>query len=409
MTTAIELTRQNVATLTRGLPRSARFGLKVALAIRKGDLVIELPTGERFRVRGAEAGPSAEVKLFNWGLVSRALRAGDLGVHESYLAGEWTSPDVTAFLELFCVNDEILTRELAAGPFVRIFLRLRHWLNRNSRSGSRRNIAAHYDLGNDFYRLWLDPSMTYSSAVFEPGEKDLTAAQIAKYRSLAERTEIGAGDHVLEIGCGWGGFAEFAARERGARVTGLTISREQYDFARRRIFEAGLADRVDIRFQDYREVEGSFDRIASIEMFEAVGEEYWPVYFDRIGRVLKPGGRAGIQVITIQDRIFPNYKRTPDFIQRYVFPGGMLPTPTHMSELGHRFGLALTSEKVFGQDYARTLAEWRQRFLDAWPRIVPLGFDDRFKRLWEYYLHYCEAGFRSGNIDVRQLVYVKGA
>jgi cyclopropane-fatty-acyl-phospholipid synthase len=258
--------------------------------------------------------------------------------------------------------------------------------------------------------------MTYSAALFDEAhpvqsphtaEDDLARGQLRKYSALAEKAKIGPDHHVLEIGCGWGGFAEFAAKSIGCKVTGLTISQEQYDYARRRIFDQGLTERVEIRFQDYRDERGAYDRIASIEMFEAVGERYWPVYFNQLSQRLKPGGIAGIQVITIQDRFFETYKREIDFIRRYIFPGGMLPSPGIMKTLGEKVGLALHHERIFGLDYAVTLAEWRTRFRAAWPTLVPLGFDERFRRMWEYYLAYCEAGFRSGNIDVRQLVYTK--
>jgi cyclopropane-fatty-acyl-phospholipid synthase len=247
--------------------------------------------------------------------------------------------------------------------------------------------------------------MTYSSAMFAHGANDLEGAQAAKYRSLARDTGIAAGDHVLEIGCGWGGFAEFAAREIGCRVTGLTISKEQHTFARERIARAGLSDKVDIKLQDYRDETGKYDRIASIEMFEAVGEKYWPVFFGKVKDCLKAGGTAGMQIITINERAFQIYRKRPDFIQRYVFPGGMLPTPSILRSLGAQHGLSHLRECAFPQDYARTLAEWRERFWASWERIVPLGFDERFKRLWEFYLHYCEAGFRAEYIDVRQVIY----
>jgi cyclopropane-fatty-acyl-phospholipid synthase len=296
---------------------------------------------------------------------------------------------------------------LGHAPIIRAWQAFRHWLNRNSRAGSRRNIHAHYDLGNAFYAQWLDRSMTYSSALFDAAGRDLAAAQARKYQALCERTGIGPDDHVLEIGCGWGGFAEHVASRIGARVTALTISREQHEFARRRIAEIGLADRVEVRLQDYRDETGSYDRIASIEMFEAVGKEYWPTYFGQLRDRLKPGGTAGLQVITIRDEFFATYSREIDFIRRYIFPGGMLPTPSIMRDLGLRAGLPLVSERVFGLDYARTLAEWRDRFLQAWPTIRPLGFDERFKRIWQYYLCYCEAGFRAGSIDVRQMVFAR--
>ncbi len=292
-----------------------------------------------------------------------------------------------------------------ASRLLTLVQRVRHWLNDNSPKGSRRNISAHYDLGNQFYRHWLDPTMTYSSALFSTGAKDLESAQQAKYRALARDAAIGPDDHVLEIGCGWGGFAEFAAREIGCRVTGLTISREQHDFASARIAAAGLADKVDIQLRDYRDETGRYDRIASIEMFEAVGEKYWPVFFGKLKECLKAGGTAGMQIITINEAAYATYRKRPDFIQRYVFPGGMLPTPAILKSLGAEQGLSFLRERVFAEDYARTLAEWRTRFWASWEKIVPLGFDERFKKLWEFYLHYCEAGFRAEYIDVRQVIY----
>jgi cyclopropane-fatty-acyl-phospholipid synthase len=235
----------------------------------------------------------------------------------------------------------------------------------------------------------------------------LESAQAAKYRALARAAGIGPDDHVLEIGCGWGGFAEFAAREIGCKVTGLTISREQLEFARERIRLAGLGDKVTFKFQDYRDERSTYDRVVSIEMFEAVGEQYWPAYFSKVHDVLKPGGRAGLQIITINERAFPEYRANPDFIQRYIFPGGMLPTPRILDGLTSQQGLQKCDERVFPQDYARTLKLWRERFRRAWDQIGPLGFDERFKRMWEFYLHYCEAGFRDEFIDVRQLVYAR--
>ena len=284
---------------------------------------------------------------------------------------------------------------------------MRFWLQSNSRRQAKKNISYHYDLGNDFYGLWLDDTMTYSSALFQTGQESLETAQTAKYASMVDEMGAVAGDHVLEIGCGWGGFAEYAAKERGLKVTGLTISREQHDFATARMERLGLSDRVEIKMQDYGDETGQYDGIASIEMFEAVGEKYWPTYFEKVSDCLKPGGKAGLQIITIQDQMFEDYRSGTDFIQRYIFPGGMLPPPGKLAEIGKSLGLDLKDQKIFGQDYARTLLEWRQRFRTAWPQIRPMGFDERFKRLWEFYLHYCEAGFRAGNIDVRQLVYEK--
>lgn len=405
-TDAIRLDERNFSDIVRGLPAKARMVFKAAMAMPRGSLKVRLPDGRAVLVEGKAPGPNAELVLKNWRLPGRAFAGGTIGVAESYMDGDWESPDVTSFLELFVVNTE--TGEKVAGGaswIVNTVQRIRHWLNENTRTGSKRNISAHYDLGNAFYQKWLDPSMTYSSALYSAGANDLESAQAAKYRALAKDTGIGAADHVLEIGCGWGGFAEFAAREIGCRVTGLTISREQHDFAKARIQRAGLADKVDIKLQDYRDETGRYDRIASIEMFEAVGEKYWPTFFGKVKECLKPGGTAGFQIITINEAAYKTYRARPDFIQRYVFPGGMLPTPTILKSLGSDHGLAYLRERVFAQDYARTLAEWRERFWASWERIVPLGFDDRFKKLWEFYLHYCEAGFRASYIDVRQVVY----
>ena len=394
--------------LCRGLPRRARFALRALSHLPLGTLDLVTPDGRRLRAGGIGPGPHAELRLANWKPFARSFAGGTIGAAESYIDGDWDSPDVTAVLELFVVNREH-GEKIAGGAsrMLNLVQRVRHWLNDNTRAGSKRNIAAHYDLGNAFYRLWLDPTMTYSSAYYGRGANDLESAQNAKYRALAEGAGITRDHHVLEIGCGWGGFAEFAAREIGCRVTGLTISREQLAFARQRIERAGLADRVEFKFQDYRDETGRYDRIASIEMFEAVGERHWPIYFEKLKDCLKPGGTAGLQIITIDPRAFDAYRRAPDFIQRYVFPGGMLPTAEILNRLGIERGLKQIGERIFAQDYARTLAEWRTRFLASWEKIAPLGFDERFRRLWSFYLHYCEAGFRSEYIDVRQIFLKK--
>ncbi len=403
---ALRLDASNFTEFARGLPAKARMVLQAGLSLPMGTLTARLPDGRVVRLGGHAPGPDAKLVLKNWRLPARAFAGGTIGVAESYMDGDWESPDVTTFLELFVVNQEA-GEKVAGGAnwLIMTIQRIRHWFNDNTRSGSKRNISAHYDLGNAFYSQWLDPSMTYSSALYQTGANDLESAQAAKYRALAQDTGIGPNDHVLEIGCGWGGFAEFAAREIGCRVTGLTISREQLDYARQRIAKAGLSDRVEFKFQDYREETGRYDRIASIEMFEAVGEKYWPVFFGKVKECLKPGGTAGMQIITINEGAFDMYRKRPDFIQRYVFPGGMLPTPEILRSMGAAHGLSFLRERVFPQDYARTLAEWRERFWASWDRIVPLGFDNRFKKLWEFYLHYCEAGFRAEYIDVRQVVY----
>ncbi|KAB2876702.1 MAG: class I SAM-dependent methyltransferase [Pseudorhodoplanes sp.] len=406
MPETIVVTPNNHRQALAGLPRAMRAVLGLAARIACGTLEVRLADGRTFVFRGTHHGPAAMVAIRSERLAWRLLRSGDIGIAESYLRGEWETPDLTQLLYLFCVNVEAM-QAIRANPVTRWLQGLRHWLNRNTRRQARRNIHAHYDLGNEFYRAWLDPTMTYSSALFDQGSSDLAAAQVRKYESLAQQIALAPDHHVLEIGCGWGGFAEYAAKTVGARVTGLTISRAQYDYARKRMFEAGLADKVTIKLQDYRDESGRYDRIASIEMIEAVGEEFWPDYFRQIRDRLAAGGIAGIQAITIQERFFANYRREIDYIRRYIFPGGMLPSPTVLRALGERFGLPLVTEKVFGEDYARTLAVWRERFRSAWPSLVPLGFDERFRRLWEYYLAYCEAGFLSRNIDVRQMIFAK--
>jgi cyclopropane-fatty-acyl-phospholipid synthase len=403
----IKVTPENARTALAELPRMVQLALGFASRLRRGTLDVTLLDGRVMRFGGAEPGPSAQMTLHSYGFASKLINNGDIGIAEAYLRGEWDTPDLTQFLYLFCVNHELIQSMLANKPLVRFVQTVRHWFNRNTKRQARRNIYAHYDIGNAFYSAWLDPSMTYSSALYEDDTPDLTAAQNNKYRRLAEAIDLRPGQKVLEIGCGWGGFAEFAAKTFNAKVVGLTISKEQRDFAQKRIQAAGLNDNVEIKLQDYRDERDRYDRIASIEMIEAVGEEFWPNYFSQVRDRLLPGGLAGIQAITIQDSMFQSYRREVDFIQRYVFPGGMLPSPQVLKAFGERFGVPVIGERIFGQDYAKTLATWRNNFRAAWPNLKPLGFDERFRRLWEYYLAYCEAGFLSGNIDVRQVVFAK--
>ncbi len=388
----------------KGLPGIFRSALDtMTRGWMAGDVTFVTPDGRALRLRSDAGGPSAIIRIRNFRFIRRALMAGDIGFAEAYAAGEWETPDLTAVLSVFSLNFQNLTHVTEGNPFVGVLNFLGHVLNANSRKGSRRNIHAHYDLGNAFYSRWLDPSMTYSSARYQNGADGLEAAQKEKYGALARRMSLSADHHMLEIGCGWGGFAEFAAGEIGARVTGITISKEQHDFARRRMFEAGLAERADIQLIDYRDVTGVFDRVASIEMFEAVGEKYWPTYFQTIHDRLKPDGRAGLQIITIQDELFEGYRRRADFIQRYIFPGGMLISESRLRQETGRAGLAWSEPDRFGLDYAATLAIWKQRFGAAWDEIRRLGFDERFRSIWEFYLSYCEAGFRTGRTDVIQI------
>lgn len=403
---SLDVTPANVSRIA-GIPRLARIAFQALLKIQRGSLLIVLPDGRRLRFRGSEPGEDAEMIIRDFRLTRRFIANGDLGAAEAFLDGMWDSPNVTAFLQFFLRNGEALQDKLLGMPLARAVSRFGHLLRRNSKSGSKRNIEYHYDLGNGFYRRWLDPTMTYSAARFEHPGQDLSEAQINKYRSLAEQIDLKPEHHLLEIGSGWGGFAEYAASEIGCRVTGITISKEQLAFARERMEKKQLGHKVDIRYQDYRDVDEKFDRIASIEMFEAVGEEYWPAYFDKIRHCLKPGGKAGLQIITIADKSFAAYRKRADFIQRYIFPGGMLPSPTALRQQVAQAGLTWAGNLEFGLDYAETLKQWRERFRAAWPEIRTQGFDERFRRMWEYYLSYCEAGFRAGNIDVTQVTLAR--
>ena len=403
----ISLTANSFATASRGVPTACREMLRFTLGLSVGSLRLTLPDGRLFVVETGHPGPQAEIVMNRWRFARRVMFAGDVGLGDSYGDGDWDSPDITAVVKIFAVNEDLTANFLARSPLARLAFQFRHFLNRNTKSGSKRNISAHYDLGNRFYAEWLDRSMTYSAAIFEKGDNDLSSAQTRKYRALAEGMGVKPDEHVLEIGCGWGGFAEFLAKERGARVTGLTISREQLDFAQQRIQQAGLADRVTLKFQDYRDETGSYDRIGSIEMFEAVGESYWGTYFSTLRDRLKVGGTAGLQIITVADRFFEDYRRNIDFIRRFIFPGGMLPSPGKLASLSGGAGLTEVANRSLGADYAETLRQWCERFDAAWPRLQPMGFDERFRRLWRYYLCYCEGGFDAGSIDVHQLVYRK--
>ncbi len=384
----------------------AAFREFVRLASRnwtEGVLEIITPDGLEIPIRGVDGGPEGKIIVRDYRFVGRVLKGGAVGFAEGYIAGEWDTPDLSALLEALSRNYEKLHGLIEGNFLVKAIDRIGHLFRRNSRAGSKRNIHAHYDLGNSFYEQWLDPSMTYSSALYEKPGQALTAAQRNKYANLAKTMGLQSGQSVLEIGCGWGGFAEFAAAEVGAEVTAITISQAQYDYARKRMFDKGLAEKADIQLIDYRDVPGRFDRVASIEMFEAVGEEYWPTYFNKIHEVLAPGGRAGLQIITIRDDIFDRYRRSTDFIQKYIFPGGVLPSEERLQAATAAAGLGWGAIQRFGVDYADTLQEWAVKFLDRWSEIKPLGFDERFRRLWHFYLAYCEAGFRSGRTNVIQL------
>lgn len=369
--------------------------------IAHGTVDVRLPDGS-----GAcfgEGAPHAVLEVRDAALFDAVLARGDIGFAESYLDGHWDSPDPARLLSVLADNREALARAVYGNAFHLVAARLRHLFNANTRKGSRRNIMAHYDLGNDFYRQWLDPTMSYSAALYSSdSERSMASAQLAKYRRILRRIGARPGDRILEIGCGWGGFAETAAREAGAEVHGVTLSPAQLAWAGERMRVAGLDAQVKLELRDYRDLAGQYDHIVSIEMFEAVGERWWNTYFGQISRLLKPEGRALIQTITLRDDLFGRYRRGTDFIQQYVFPGGMLPSPEVFGERAQRAGLAVRDAFAFGSDYARTLAGWRAAFDKAWPEISRQGFDESFRRLWRFYLAYCEAGFRSGCTDVYQ-------
>ncbi|HEX8902573.1 cyclopropane-fatty-acyl-phospholipid synthase family protein [Vitreimonas sp.] len=389
-------------------PARAKAVMLALLNIKGGAIDVTTPSGEILRFGDDDRAPITLV-VKDYRFANRVLKNGDIGFAEAWMAHEWETSDLSGLLTLLADNVERFKRLLTGSFFGKTVNWIRHLSRDNTREGSRRNIHEHYDLGNRFYEAWLDPSMTYSSARFDATVADLEAGQRAKYKALAEHLDLKPGDHVLEIGCGWGGFAEFAAREYGVRVTGITISEEQLAYAKARMERAGLADRVDIRIQDYRDVEGQFDKVASIEMFEAVGERHWATYFSKIADVLKPGGRAALQIITIKNDLFDSYRKRADFIQRYVFPGGMLASVERLKEETAKAGLAWRKAEAFGQSYAVTLAEWSRRFQAKWQDIRAMGFDERFKQLWLFYLSYCEAGFRTGRTDVVQLELAKPA
>ncbi len=401
-------------------PAAARTVLGLLQRLAHGSLTVQLPDGS-VRHFGSAPGQklTATLTLRNWNACSAALRSGDIGFAESYIAGDWSTPNLTALLGIFIANRREVENMVYGSWFGRLAYRVRHLLHRNSVAGSQKNIHAHYDLGNAFYKLWLDDTMNYSSALFD-GDfgQPMGTAQDAKVRRALHMAGVKAGDRVLEIGCGWGALAEMTCLEFGASITGVTLSSEQLAFARERMARLGVTDtaHADLRLQDYRDIgkpdaeghsEAPFDAICSIEMVEAVGREYWPTYFDSVSRLLKPGGRACVQSIVIDDTLFDRYIGSTDFIQQYIFPGGCLPCPREFRKAAEAAGLEVVDEFAFGADYAETLRRWRDSFLAQRVRIVQLGFDERFMRIWEFYLAYCEAAFAQSNIDVVQYTLQK--
>ncbi|MET0982827.1 MAG: cyclopropane-fatty-acyl-phospholipid synthase family protein [Telluria sp.] len=388
------------------VPATAAMVLRLLERLGHGTLHIKSPDGVH-RLFGS-GGVPVVLELKNWNMFGAALRSGDIGFAESFIAGDWQTNNLPGLLELLVKNRGQFEQAVYGSWWGRLVYRVRHLLNRNSRAGSRKNIHAHYDIGNAFYQLWLDPSMTYSSARFNQASgTDLGLAQAEKYRAIIGQLALRPGQRVLELGCGWGGFAEAAAREAGVHVTGLTLSTEQLAYAEQRLREAGLDHMAELRLCDYRDSDGQYDAVASIEMFEAVGETYWPSYFDCVARSLKPGGRACVQTIVIADELFERYRTGTDFIQQYVFPGGMLPSPSAFRRMAQASGLTVTREFAFGIDYADTLAAWRHAFQARLDAVRAQGFDERFIRTWDFYLCYCEAAFRAGNTSVMHFTLEK--
>ena len=382
--------------------------LNIVSRLVTGRATVSMPDGSTYEISSETThGPHAVINVRHWRAIRRLMAEGDLGFVESYLDGDWDSPNLAYVVELAVRNHESWNLSKLQGLMPRLIHRFAHLLRDNSKRGSRRNIAAHYDLGNEFYLQWLDPTMTYSSAYFDKPDQSLTEGQVEKYKRIAQLLDLKPEHHLLEVGFGWGGFAEYAVKTYGCRLTGLTLSTEQLKFAGARMQREGIADKVELRLQDYRDVQGTFDRIASIEMFEAVGESHWPRYFGMIRERLVQGGAAALQIITIAENRFESYRKSADFIQRYIFPGGMLPSVEVLKAQVADARLHMAGADLFGQSYARTLRQWRDRFLGAWHKIEPLGFDDRFRRMWEMYLAYCEGGFRANAINVGQFKLVK--
>jgi cyclopropane-fatty-acyl-phospholipid synthase len=405
MTMSSSTTAASLQPLPPGVPAAARAVFTLLGRLAHGRLDVQLPDGRQHVFgHGDEGQPRAAIRLLDWRVCAAALKSGDIGFAESYIAGHWTTPDLAALLRLFIANRDAIESVIYGTWWGSLLHRAKHLLNRNSRQGSRKNIHAHYDIGNPFYTLWLDGTMNYSSAWFAGRfDQDMATAQHAKVQRALAECQLRPGQRLLEVGCGWGALAEAAARDAGAHVTGITLSHEQLAWARERLAKAGLAGQSDLRLQDYRDLDDEpFDAICSIEMIEAVGREYWPTYFATLARMLKPGGRACIQSIVIRDDLFERYVRGTDFIQQYIFPGGLLPSAAAFRAEARKAGLEVVNELAFGRDYAETLRRWRAAFGAEEARVRRLGFDTRFVRIWEFYLAYCEAAFDTGNTDVVQ-------
>lgn len=372
-----------------------------------GNLIVTYPNGEKREFLGEQSGYSVDIKFNNYKLFTKLFRKGATGLAESYMDGDFETNNLSKLL-LFCYeNESYFLKDKNKYLILDCYIRFKHYLNENTKSKSKKNISYHYDLGNDFYKHWLDKSMTYSSAIFSSSSTDLFDAQINKYEQIAKPLNLNENSTLLEIGCGWGGFSTFVAKNYKSKVTAITISKEQYDFASKKIFQEGLNEKVNIKIKDYREINESYSHIASIEMFEAVGKKYWETFLNTVKNSLSPDGLASLQIITINDDKVKEYQNNPDFIQQYIFPGGVLPSKMQLKKITNQIGLTLTELQNFKNSYAKTLQIWNNKFQIAWPNIAEQGFSLRFKKMWEYYFSYCEAGFISGATDVSQFIIKK--
>jgi cyclopropane-fatty-acyl-phospholipid synthase len=409
-TTSRTASRTAAFVLPQNCPRSSRTVFKLLQKLQHGSLTVQLPDGSMQRF-GQQTLPHATLVLHNWNPFSAALKSGDIGFAESFIAGDWQTPNLTELLRVLIKNRTEVEGVIYGTWMGRLLYRVKHLLHRNTKANSQKNIHAHYDLGNSFYRLWLDDTMNYSAALFGGDlSQPMAQAQHTKVRRALSMAGVKAGDRVLEIGCGWGALAEKATTEFGAHITGVTLSTEQLAFATTRMTRLGLSQHADLRLQDYRDIDDApFDAICSIEMIEAVGREYWPTYFATLAKLLKPGARACVQSIVINDALFERYVNSTDFIQQYIFPGGCLPCPREFRAQAQAAGLEVVDEYAFGHDYGETLKRWRDAFLSQRVQVLAAGFDERFMHIWEFYLAYCEAAFLENNTDVVQYTLQKRA
>ena len=393
--------------MEKGFQKKLYLFLDVLSQSKYGSISVFYKNKKIFNFVGPFSGPRSEIVINKKKCLDDFFIKGDLGWAESYIEENWSTNNLTNFLEWGAKNFHEFSKYIRGKWHIILYLRLKHFFNRNTKNGSKKNISFHYDLGNNFYKLWLDKSMTYSSAIFKNEKDDLYNAQINKYKNLADLIKVKKEDKILEIGCGWGGFSEFLATNYNAKVTAITISKNQYDSVREKIFKKKLNELVNVKLVDYRDISGKFDKIVSIEMFEAVGEKYWTEYFKTLRKNLKSDGCIGLQTITIDNKFFSKYRKFPDFIQTYIFPGGMLPSVEEMKKVLNDNGLQVDEHFMFGDHYAKTLEYWRLSFERSWENIKHMGFNNTFRRMWDYYLSYCQGGFQSGNINVGQFLIKK--